>query len=144
MILTGLARLGRDAVLRYMADGTPVVNLALAYNYGQKAADGKRPAQWVEASLWGKRAEALAPHLLKGTALDVVLDEVRLDEWVRQDGTPGKPKLVGRVINVEFAGRAPERESGQPAPSAASAPAQAAPSDSGTATDVFDPNDIPF
>lgn len=139
MILTGLTRLGRDAVLRYMPDGTPVLNLALAYNYGQRAADGSRPTQWVEAALWGKRAEALAPHLLKGTALDVVLDDVRLDEWVRQDGTPGKPKLVGRVVMVEFAGRAngasrPPAATPEPAQQPASDPA-----DSG-----FDSDDIPF
>lgn len=140
MILTGLARLGRDAVLRYMSDGTPVANLALAYNYGQKDHGGKRPTQWVEAALWGKRAEALVPHLLKGTALDVVLDDVRLDEWVRQDGTPGKPKLVGRVINVEFAGRALERGAEQNAPGSAP-PVPSAPT---PAPGGFDSDDIPF
>ncbi len=108
MILTGLARLGRDAVLRYSPDGTPVANMALAYNYGQKGQDGNRPTQWVDASLWGKRAEALVPHLLKGTALDVVVEDVRIETWTDNDGA-GRVKLAGRVANVEFAGRAPER-----------------------------------
>lgn len=137
-ILTGPVRLGRDASLRYMGDGTPVLNLALAYSWGTKDGGGKRPTQWVDAALFGKRAEALAPHLTKGTAVDVVLDDVRLDEWTRQDGTPGKPKLVGRVVLLEFAGRG---NAAGPAPAAAApAPPPAAdPADSG-----FDSDDIPF
>jgi single-strand DNA-binding protein len=134
MILTGLVRLGRDASLRYLGDGTPVLNMALAYNWGT---NGKRASQWVDAALFGKRAEALAPHLLKGTALDVALDDVRLDEWTRQDGTPGKPKLVGRVVVLEFAGRAAGADS---APAAAPAQPAAAPADAGV--DPFD--DVPF
>lgn len=108
MILTGLVRLGRDAVLRYTPDGTPVANLAMAYNYGQKGQDGKRPSQWIEGGLWGKRAESLATHLTKGTALDVVLEDVRIETWRDQDGAT-RAKLAARVVSVEFAGRAPER-----------------------------------
>ena len=65
--ITGAFRLGRDAELRYTpGKNEPVINLALAFNWGQKGEDGNRPSQWIEASLWGKRAEALAPYLLKG------------------------------------------------------------------------------
>lgn len=134
MILTGLVRLGRDAVLRYSPDGTPVANMALAYNYGQKGQDGNRPTQWVEASLWGKRAEALAPHLRKGTALDVVVEDVRIETWQDQDGA-GRVKLAGRVVNVEFAGRAPASDAQR---SAADTPAPA------SAGGEFDSGDIPF
>lgn len=134
MILTGLARLGRDAVLRYSPDGTPVANMALAYNYGQKGQDGNRPTQWVEASLWGKRAEALAPHLRKGTALDVVVEDVRIETWQDQDGA-GRVKLAGRVLNVEFAGRANGERGTSPAPRQA----PAAPAHEDPAAD-----DIPF
>ena len=135
MILTGLVRLGRDAVLRYMPDGTPVANMALAYNYGQKDEAGKRPAQWIEAALWGKRAEALVPHLLKGTALDVVLEDVRIETWSDRDGAT-RMKLAARVLNVEFAGRAAER---------AAAPDPAAPpSDKAGGAGGFESDDIPF
>lgn len=48
MILTGLARLGRDASLRYTGNGDPVLEMALAFNYGQNdQATGKRPSQWI-------------------------------------------------------------------------------------------------
>lgn len=95
MILTGLARLGRDATLRHTPQGKPVAELALAFNYGQKGADGKRPSQWIEAHLWGDRAEAPAPHLTKGSAVDVVLTEPHIVEHnrrppgVRVDGPVG-------------------------------------------------------
>lgn len=113
MILTGLVRLGRDAVLRYAPDGTPVANMALAYNYGQKGQDGKRPAQWIEAALWGKRAESLVAHLTKGTALDVVLEDVHIETWKDQDGA-ARVKLAARVANVEFAGRASDKSTAAP------------------------------
>ena len=45
MILTGLARIGKDAELRYTASNEPVANLSLAFNYGRKGDDGKRPTQ---------------------------------------------------------------------------------------------------
>ena len=53
MYLHGLCRLGRDAELRYLTDGTPVLGMALAYNYGKKDDQGNRPTQWIDASLFG-------------------------------------------------------------------------------------------
>ena len=64
MILTGLCRLGADADIRYLQDGTAVANLNLAYNYGKKDNEGKRPTQWIKASIWGVRAENSAPYLV--------------------------------------------------------------------------------
>lgn len=60
MYLHGLCRLGRDADLRYLPDGTPVLGMALAYNHGKKDEKGNRAAQWVDASLFGERAKAIA------------------------------------------------------------------------------------
>jgi single-strand DNA-binding protein len=79
MILTALARLGRDAEVRHTPKGEAVANLALAINYGRKGSDGNRPTQWVEASLWGARAESLAPHLMKGKLLYVVIEEPHIE-----------------------------------------------------------------
>src|SRR5690606_20137916 len=91
--LFGMARLGRDAELRYTQDGTAVASLALAFDYGKKGQDGKRPTQWVEASIWRQRAESLAPYLLKGTRLSVVVDDVHVETFQKSDGTQGV-KLV--------------------------------------------------
>lgn len=107
MILTALARLGRDPELRYLSNGDPVMNLALAVNYGKKV-DGKRPTQWIDAALFGKRAESLAPYLSKGSLVFVVIDEPHVETYQGKNG-PGA-KLVGRVSSLEFAGGSEAKE----------------------------------
>lgn len=102
MIMTGLARLGRDMEVRYTSDGTPVGNLALAFNYGKKGQDGNRPTQWVEASLWGDRADKLVQYLTKGTQLSVILSDVHIETFERRDGAQSS-KLSARVVDLEFA-----------------------------------------
>lgn len=118
MILTGLARLGRDADLRYTVNSTPVCNLSLAFAYGLKGNDGKRPTQWVDATLWGKLAEALAQYLTAGTQVCVTCTDPHIEEYVKRDGSTGY-KLAARVSEIELAGSRAERGD-----SAAAAPAQ--------------------
>ena len=103
MILTGLARLGRDAEVRYLPDGTAVANLSLAYNYGKKDGEGKRPTQWIAATLWGERAEKLAQYLLKGGLINVVLDDVHVETYEKRDQGGTGVALKGRVSALEFA-----------------------------------------
>lgn len=152
MLLTGIARLGRDAELRYLTDGTPVAALALATNYGKKDAQGSRPTQWIDASLFGEQAKKLAPYLLKGQLVSVTCSEPHIDQYQRRDGTVGHA-LRARVINIEFAGKAPEKPAGaqgaastnQQAPAAAgNAPAanQSTATSPGNFGDFDD--DIPF
>lgn len=113
-VLTGLFRLGRDAEVRFTADGEPVASLALAYNYGKKE-DGKQPSQWIEGALWGKRAEALAPYLTKGSTISAVLSDVHIRTW-EKDGKQGAA-LSGRIMDLEFAGKpSGEKAAAKPAP----------------------------
>lgn len=116
-----LARLGRDVEVRFTPNGDAVAELALAYNYGRKGQDGKQPSQWVKASIWGKRAESLAPYLLKGQQLAVTLDDPHIETYDKRDGGQGF-NLVGRVSNVEFAGSPPQGQ--QQAQTAPQRPAQ--------------------
>ncbi len=100
--LIGLARIGRDVELRYTGNGDPVANVSLAFNYGRKGEDGKRPTQWVDASLWNKRAEALTEYLLSGTQVFVVIDDVHIETYETRDGGTGS-KMVGTISSLEFA-----------------------------------------
>ena len=111
--LFDVARIGRDAVLRFTPnDGTAVVNLALACDYGRKDPQtGKRPTQWVDATLWGKQAEALAPYLLKGQQVQVTVDDVHIETYQGQNG-PGH-KLVGRISHIKLVGSAPQQPATQ-------------------------------
>jgi len=136
--LFGIARVGNDPELRYTPNGHAVIKLSLAFNYGRKGDDGKRPTTWVDAALWGKQAEALAPHLAKGTQLCVTVRDVRLEEFQRRDGGSGS-KIAGDIAAIEFAGPKPEggqprQQAPRPAPQSSAKPAQD--------YDSFD--DIPF
>lgn len=135
----GLARLGRDAELRTTQSGEQVATLALAFSYGRKGSDGKRPTQWVDAALWGKRAEALAPYLLKGGLVSVSLEDVHIETYEGRNG-PGH-KLTARVVDVELTGGG-ERQTSATRPTSP-APPRPAPASSGSGFDDID-NDIPF
>lgn len=140
MKANGLARIGRDVELRHTPNGEAVANLSLAFTYGKRGADGKRPTQWVEAALWGKRAESLAPYLLKGQQVVAYLEDVSIQTYRKQDGTDGV-KMAARVGDLELiAGQADNQEQAQ-RPALTRAPAPAARPSSGF--DDMD-DDIPF
>ena len=100
----GLARLGRDAEVRYTPGGEAVANLSPAVPYGKKDGEGNRPTQWVDASLWGKQAEALAPYLLKGSVHCFTLSDIHIETYPKNGGGEGT-KLVARVDGVELGPR---------------------------------------
>lgn len=136
----GLARLGRDAEIRTTSQGESVATLSLAFSYGRKGSDGNRPTQWVDAALWGKRAEALAPYLLKGGLVAVTLEDVHIETFTSQKGDGHK--LAGRVIDVELAGGG--ERTAAPAPRQVHAPRPApATAPMGSGFDDLD-SDIPF
>lgn len=118
--LSGLMTLGRDAELRTTNNGTAVAQLALAYNYGQKV-DGKRPTQWIRASMWGNQATALHPYLLKGKQVQVTLNDVHMRSYESNGET--KYSLEGKVIDFEFGRDGGGNQAAAPAP--APAPARA-------------------
>jgi single-strand DNA-binding protein len=97
----GLARIGKDAEVRFTPGGTAVANVSLAFTYGKKGEDGKRPTQWVDASIWGQRAEPMAPYLLKGKQIVAYLEDVHLQIYTKGDGTQNT-KMVARLADLEF------------------------------------------
>lgn len=113
----GVARIGRDAEVRFTAGGDAVVSLSLAFEYGKKV-DGKKPTQWVDGALWGKRGEAMAPYLLKGQQVGVTLDDVHIETFTKSDNTQGV-KLSGKVSSIEFAGSPPQQSQQAPRQQAA-------------------------
>ena len=140
-ILTGLFTLGRDAETRTTQGGTTVVQLAVAYNYGRKGEDGKKPSQWVRASMFGKQAETLAPYLTKGKQVSLVIRDLHIATFQKQDGTTGT-SLEGVADFDDFA-RGPKQEGAAPAPTPRPAPAPAPARSAGSGFDDMD-DDIPF
>ena len=97
-MLAKLVRLGRDAEVRYTPKGDPVASLAMVYDVG--FGDSKR-GQWIDGTLWGKRAESLGPYLTKGTQVVLYADDVELEQFMKKDGTPGA-KLKCRVSDLSL------------------------------------------
>jgi len=144
--MIGMMRLGRDAELRYTPNNEPLASLSLAYAHGKAGQDGKRPTQWIDATLWGKRAESLTQYLTRGGLHCFTLDELHIQTFQKQDGSSGT-KLVARVLDVELGARqdaaspapAPPPPARPPAPRPAPAPAPSA----GSGFDDMD-DDIPL
>src|SRR5690554_3088192 len=68
-VFTATGRLGRDAETRYTANGTAVAGMPIAVDFGFGDSKG---TIWLDASLWGKRAESgLIPYLVKGQQVAV-------------------------------------------------------------------------
>lgn len=140
MKASGLARIGKDAELRYTQGGEPVANVSLAFTYGKKGEDGKRPTQWVDASIWGKRAESMGAYLLKGKQIVAYLEDVHLQTYTKGDGTTNT-KMVARLADLEFVSDGSDHKPTQkPQNEAQSRPAQAP---QGSGFDDMD-DDIPF
>lgn len=148
-IITVAGNIGKDAEIRNMPNGDPVASFSVADSQGRD-----KPTIWWNCQLFGKRAQALAPYLLKGQQVTVA-GSVSEREWTDKDGQKRKSMDVrvnevalqgGRKDATEAPRQAPQQEQGgyrspvgRPIP--ASQPRQTAPTGSGF--DDMD-DDIPF
>ena len=99
-ILTAVGNLGRDCEVRFMADQTPVAGFSFALSSGYGKSE---KTTWLECSLFGKRAETLAPMLLKGTKI-AISGEFSIREYNDKDGNlKSVPSL--RVNDVTLLGK---------------------------------------
>ena len=95
-----VVRIGRINEMRYLTDGQAILNIAVAYNYGRKGQDGKKPSQWIDIGIFGKQAEGLAPHLHVGDQIFVSVDDLHIEEY---EGKNGKGvKLTGILKGFDF------------------------------------------
>lgn len=101
MITVGLARIGNEPVVRYTADSKPLLDLSLAYDYGRKDQSGKRPTQWITATLFGDRAEKIATYINKGDQVLVQLSDVHVETFTKKDNSQGVT-LKARIADIEF------------------------------------------
>ena len=66
--VTIAGNLGKDGTLRRTQSGDPVLGFSVAVE--ERSGQDKRTL-WFDCSLWGKRGEALAQYLTKGTRVAV-------------------------------------------------------------------------
>jgi len=114
--LTIAGQLGKDAEIKYMPNGDPVASFSVADSQGKD-----KSTIWWNASLFGKRAESLAPYLTKGQAVTIT-GTVTEREWVDKEG--GKRKSMDvRVQDIALQGgkrdeaprQEPQRQAAKPA-----------------------------
>ena len=110
--ITVAGSLGKDAEIRYLANGDAVCSFSVADSQGKE-----KPTIWWNASLFGKRAESLSQYLVKGQAV-TVSGNFAEREWTSKEGEKRKSMDV-RVNDVALQGG---QRQAAPAPSAAPAP----------------------
>lgn len=135
----GTARLGNNMELRYLPDGTPVGSVSLAFRTSIKdKATGEYKTQWVTASLFGKRAETLAPMLTKGSLHAFHLSDIVLDEYTKDGQT--RTTMKARIDDVELC----SKQEGAQLGAGRDTPAASRPAPAKIGFDAFDDESIPF
>ena len=137
-IITVAGNLGKDMEIRTMPNGDPVGNFSVADSQGKE-----KPSIWWNCQLFGKRATALQPYLMKGQQVTVG-GTVTEREWTDKDGGQRKTMEI-RVTEIALQGG--KREQGAaPAQGQHQAPRQApAPARTASGFDGMDDgSDIPF
>lgn len=80
--ITATGRLAADAEMRYTPGGDPILNFRIGSDIGYGA---NKTTNWFACSIFGKRAEGLAPHLMKGQQV-TVFGSLTLREWTNKEG----------------------------------------------------------
>ena len=94
-------RLGADAELRATSGGTEVLSFRLAVNDRVKSGtEWVDHTNWVGVVVFGRRAGALAPLLVKGAKV-AVEGKLRFSEWAEAGGgRRSKLEIVADVIEL--------------------------------------------
>lgn len=86
-VWTVTGHLGQDPRLRTLPSGESVLNMSIGVQKRKKDKDGqwKSETLWVDVSVFGKRAEGLAPMLARGTRVGAT-GELGVREYTDRDG----------------------------------------------------------
>lgn len=101
VICTGFTT--RDAELKATQGGTSVLTFGIAVNdskRNQQTGEYEDYANYVDCTMFGKRAQALAPHLKKGTKV-AIEGKLHYSSWETRDGQK-RSKLDVTVTELEF------------------------------------------
>jgi single-strand DNA-binding protein len=140
--------LGRDAELRYTPSGNPVLHFSVACSSVQGSGDSRQEhTDWYSVSLFGKRGEAIAQYLTKGSRVAVV-GRLQHRSYTRQDGTVGCALDV-TASEIDFAGGRPTVEAAEiedtpPAPPRAEEAPRRRPRQVRPVEEVLADEEVPF
>ena len=128
--VTIAGRVGNAREVKEVA-GSSVLNFSVATDVGFGE---KKQTIWFDCAIWGKRADSLAPYIVKGTPITVT-GEGGEREFDGKDGTT-KHQITIRVSDVALQGKKGDDDEPRQQPGAAPKPA---PQSSGVVDD-----DLPF
>lgn len=104
VIISG--NLTRDAELGATQDGTAVLRMGVAVNDRRRNQSGEWEdvPNFVDVTVWGRRAEALAQYMLKGTKV-CVEGRLHYSSWEDRNTGSKRSKLEVYADEVEFMSR---------------------------------------
>lgn len=107
--ITIVGNAGGNAEMRYLPDGTPVVNVSVAVN---EHINDQDVTTWFRVAFWGERLTNAAMHIVKGQTL-VVEGRVMVETWTdREGGHRAGLKINARTMR--FVGGRPEGAAASP------------------------------
>lgn len=134
--ITVAGRLVKDSIMRFTADGKPVLNFTVACDVG--FGDSKHGV-FIGCSLWGKRGESLEPYMKKGASVTVT-GGGDLRKWDSDKGSGSE--ISCNVSEVTLQGG---KQSSESAPAQQSGFRNTPAEDKSTPQDGgFDTDSIPF
>jgi single-strand DNA-binding protein len=95
--ITLVGNVTKDAEIRYTQGGDAILGFSVADNQGKD-----KPALYWNCSLFGKRAESLAPFIVKGGKVTVV-GTISEDQYTDKNGNDKKSMKV-RVSDIALQG----------------------------------------
>jgi len=91
-------RIGRDPEIRYLADGTALMNFSICVNRSKKVNEVWTDIpNWFDVTVWGKLAERLA-HLHKGSLI-MVEGYLKEDRWEKDGEKRSKVVIVAEKVH---------------------------------------------
>lgn len=115
-----MGNLTRDPELRYIPNGTPVVEFGLAISNRRRTSTGEWVDEpvFVDITLWQRQAEIASEYLTKGSPV-LIEGRLKLDTWTTSDGQKrSKLRVVGdrmQLLGARSGGsEAPEEGSAGP------------------------------
>lgn len=107
--ITATGRVVADAEVRFTPSGDAIANFRLASDVGY---GDKKTTNWFNCQIWGKRGEALAPHLTKGQQV-TAFGTLVLREWTNKEGVKQLSPDI-RIDEIELQGGKREESQSKP------------------------------
>ena len=93
-MINGVATLGKDIELTYLADGTSIAKMSLAFSDKvKKKGDWVDETLWLKATYFGKQAEYVAGNATKGDFIEV-RGTLRNNDWTDKEGKKHSDKYI--------------------------------------------------